>query len=63
MLVLSGHKDVMKIIVPERAICMKKDDEKEYIIAYPGSHLPKAKNRYVFIERYCMYNSFALSTF
>jgi hypothetical protein len=62
MLVLSGHKDVMKIIVPERAICMKEDDD-EYIIAYPGSHLPKAKNRHVFIERYCMYNSFALSTF
>jgi hypothetical protein len=38
-------------IVPERAICMKEDDEKEYIIAYPGRRLLKAKNRYVFIEQ------------
>jgi hypothetical protein len=30
-------------IVPKRAICMKEDDEKKYIIAYPGSRLLEAK--------------------
>jgi hypothetical protein len=37
-------------IVPERAIYMKEDDEKGYIIAYPGHRLLEAKNRYVFTK-------------
>jgi hypothetical protein len=36
-------------IVPERAICMKEDDE-EYIIAYPGRPLPKAKKKLVCVS-------------
>jgi hypothetical protein len=40
----------MKIIVPERAICMKKDDGKKYITAYLSHHLLNAKIRSVFIE-------------
>jgi hypothetical protein len=50
MLVLSGHNEVMKIIIPERAICMKEDDGKEYI-AYLGPRLLESKNRYVFIKQ------------
>jgi hypothetical protein len=34
MLLISGRKDVMKNIIPERAICMKDDDGNEYIIVY-----------------------------
>jgi hypothetical protein len=34
MLLISGHEDAMKIIVPERAICIKENDGKEYVIAY-----------------------------
>jgi hypothetical protein len=45
---LQRHKDN---IVSKRAICMKEDDEKGYIIAYPGHRLLEAKNRYVFTKQ------------
>jgi hypothetical protein len=51
MLLISGRKDVMKIIVMERAICMKEDDGKEYVIAYLNNHLLDTKTRYVFIAK------------
>jgi hypothetical protein len=44
---LQRHKDN---IVPKRAICMKEDDVKKYIIAYLGRRLLEAKNRYVFTK-------------
>jgi hypothetical protein len=51
MLLISGRKDMMKIIVMERAICMKEDDGKEYVIAYLNNHLLDTKTRYVFIAK------------
>jgi hypothetical protein len=49
MLLISGCKDVMKNIVPERAICRKEDDGKEYVIAYLSHRLLDTEARYVFI--------------
>jgi hypothetical protein len=51
MLLISGRKDVIKIIVPERAICMKEDDGKEYAIAYLNRRLLDTESRYVFIAK------------
>jgi hypothetical protein len=51
MLLISGRKDVIKIIVPERAICMKEDDGKEYVIAYLNRRLLDTESRYVFIAK------------
>jgi hypothetical protein len=51
MLLISGHEDAMKIIVPERAICMKEDDGKEYVITYLNNHLLDTETRYVFIAK------------
>jgi hypothetical protein len=41
----------MKIIVLERAICMKEDDGKEYVIAYLNHHLLDTETWYVFIAK------------
>jgi hypothetical protein len=65
MLLISGRKDVMKNIVPERAICMKEDDGKEYVIAYLNRRLLDTKARYVFIAKllltlYYTYTKFRL---
>jgi hypothetical protein len=51
MLLISGYKDVIKIIVSERAICMKEDDRKEYVIAYLNRRLLDTETRYVFIAK------------
>jgi hypothetical protein len=51
MLLISGHENAMKIIVPERAICMKEDNGKEYAIAYLNNHLLDTETRYVFIAK------------
>jgi hypothetical protein len=54
MLLISGCKDVMKNIVPERAICMKEDDGKEYVLAYLNHRLLNTETRYVFIADLCL---------
>jgi hypothetical protein len=51
MLLISGHEDTVKIIVLERAICMKEGDGKEYAIAYLNNHLLDTETRYVFIAK------------
>jgi hypothetical protein len=51
MLLISGRKDVMKITVLERALCMKEDGRKEYVIAYLNRHLLDTENRYAFIAK------------
>jgi hypothetical protein len=63
MLVLSGHKGVMKVIVSERAICMKNDDQKEYIIAYSDRRLLEAKKIGMCLLNSNACNIFALISF
>jgi hypothetical protein len=65
MLLISGRKDVMKNIVLKRAIYMKEDDRKEYVIAYLNHHLLDTETRYVFIAKlflslYYTYTKFRL---